>query len=269
MTLGAQELDEILNALGAVADEAGALLLEGLDRPKTIDHKGDVDLITEYDCRAQELIARRLRERFPDFALLAEEDGATGDESAHSTWIVDPLDGTTNFSHGHPLFAISIGLEYEGEIAAGIVDMPALGTRVWARSGGGAFRDGRPIRVSAVDDLDAALLATGFPYDRRTADDDNTRELKALMKRAQGVRRGGAAAIDLALVASGVYEGFWEPKLKVWDLAAGVLIVTEAGGRATDYSGAPVDIRAGWIVATNGLIHDAVLEAIAAARADL
>lgn len=269
MTLEARELDEILDALGAVADEAGSMLLEGLDRPKIVNHKGEVDLVTEYDRRAQELIVRRLQERFGGFALLAEEEGAIGDAESRSTWIVDPLDGTTNFAHGHPLFAISIGLEHEGQLAVGMVDMPALGSRVWARRGGGAFRDGRPIRVSAVDDLDAALLATGFPYDRRTANDDNTRELKALMKLAQGVRRGGAAAIDLALVACGVYDGFWEPKLHAWDLAAGVLIVREAGGRATDYAGAAVDIRAGWIVATNGSIHDKVIEAITAARADL
>jgi len=268
MSLDPRDLDEILDALQPVADEAGALLLEGLHGPKTVTHKGDVDLVTDYDRRAQDLIARRLAERFAGFGLLAEEDGAT-DDGRLTTWIVDPLDGTTNFSHGHPLFAVSIGLEHEGELVAGLIDAPALRARFWARAGGGAFRDGRRVRVSSTDELDRALLATGFPYDRRTADDDNTRELVALMKRCQGVRRGGAAAIDLALTACGVYDGFWEPKLHAWDLAAGAVLVREAGGRVSDYSGGELDVRAGWVVASNGLIHDAVLTAIGAARSSL
>lgn len=269
MTLDARQLDEILAAVRPIADAAGALLLEGLDGPKTVDHKGEVDLVTDFDRRAQDLIADELLKIYPDFALLAEEDGAPTVAGATTTWIVDPLDGTTNFSHGHPLFAVSIGLEHEGELVLGVIGMPALGSQVWARSGGGAFRDGKPIRVSTTADLDRALLATGFPYDRRTANDDNTRELVALMKRCQGVRRGGAAAIDMALTACGVYDGFWEPKLHAWDLAAGAVIVREAGGRISDYEGEPLDVRAGWIVASNGLIHDAVLDTIRRARAVL
>ncbi|MBW2275984.1 MAG: inositol monophosphatase, partial [Deltaproteobacteria bacterium] len=191
MTLEPRDLDEIVTGAHAVADQAGALLLEGLHGPKTIDHKGDVDLVTDYDRRAQDLIARGLAERFPGFALLAEEDGAPGDSAATTTWIVDPLDGTTNFSHGHPLFAISIGLEHEGKLVAGVIDLPALGSRFWARTGSGAFQDGKSISVSTNEDLNRALLATGFPYDRRKSTDDNTAELVALMKRAEGVRRGG------------------------------------------------------------------------------
>jgi len=269
MSLEPRDLDEIVTGANAVADQAGALLLRGLDEPKTIEHKGEVDLVTEYDRRAQDVIARGLADRFPGFGLLAEEDGAARGTDAATTWIVDPLDGTTNFSHGHPLFAVSIGLEHEGRLVAGVIDVPALGSRFWARLGGGAYRDGRPISVSATDDLDRALLATGFPYDRRTADDDNTRELIALMKRCQGVRRGGAAAIDMAFTACGIYDAFWEPKLHAWDLAAGTVIVREAGGSVTDYAGDPVDIRAGWVVASNGPVHQQVLEVIRRARSDI
>jgi myo-inositol-1(or 4)-monophosphatase len=266
MNVGAHDLDEILAAMVATADEAGALLLDGLDRPKSIDLKGEVNLVTEYDRRAEELIADRLGSRFPEFSMLGEEAGATGDERAEYTWIVDPLDGTTNFSHGHPLFAVSIGLERRGSLVAGTVSIPALGATVSARVGGGTLRNGEPVRVSATDDLDRSLVATGFPYDRRTAVDDNTCELVAFMKRSQGVRRCGAAAVDLALVACGIYDGFWEPRLHPWDLAAGAVLVAEAGGRTSDYSGDPLDIRSGWIVASNGLIHEAMLEVIAAAR---
>jgi myo-inositol-1(or 4)-monophosphatase len=269
VTLDPHELDEILDAIHPIADEVGALLLRGLDGPKTVDHKGEVDLVTEFDRRAQDLITTRLERRFPAFAVIAEEDEQPTGAVSPTTWIIDPLDGTTNFSHGHPLFAVSIGLEHEGELAAGVIDAPGLGSRFWARAGGGAFRDGRPIQVSATNDLGQALLATGFPYDRRTANDDNTREFVALMKRAQGIRRGGAAAIDLALTACGIYDAFWEPKLHAWDLAAGVVIVREAGGRVTGYEGDPVDIRHGWIAASNGLIHDAVLETIRIARAEI
>jgi myo-inositol-1(or 4)-monophosphatase len=269
MTLDSRQLDEILAAIHPIADEVGALLRGGLDGPKTIDHKGEVDLVTDFDRRAQDLIAGRLSQRFPEFALIAEEGEERAAEEPATTWIVDPLDGTTNFSHGHPLFAVSIGLEHHGELVAGVIDAPALRSRFWARAGGGAFRDGKPVRVSATADLDQALLATGFPYDRRTARDDNTREFVGLMKRAQGIRRGGAAAIDLALTACGVYDAFWEPRLHAWDLAAGVVIVREAGGKVSGYDGEPVDIRSGWIAASNGLIHDAVLETIRVARADL
>jgi myo-inositol-1(or 4)-monophosphatase len=269
MTLGARDLDEIVAEIVATANRAGTLLLGGLDRPKTIDRKGEVDLVTEWDRRAEELIRRELDDRFPGFAMLAEEEGASGSESAEYTWIVDPLDGTTNFSHGHPLFAVSIGLEHGRSMVAGAVAIPALGTTAWSRAGGGAFRDGRPIRVSTTSALDGALVATGFPYDRRTAHDDNTAEFVAFIKRSQGVRRCGVAAIDLTLVASGIYDGFWEPRLKAWDLAAGVLLVSEAGGYVTDYQGAPVDIRAGWIVASNGLIHDEMLRVVEEVRAAL
>ncbi len=269
MSLSPPELDELLRAMRDAADEAGALLLEGLNRPKQIEYKGVVDLVTEYDTRAEELITRKLADQFPRIAILAEESSLNTDSEATSRFIVDPLDGTTNFSHGHPVFAVSIGLEDDGDLVAGVVNMPALGLEVWARSGGGAWWNGERISVSENRDLGHCLVATGFPYDRRSARDDNTREFNTFIKHTQGVRRCGAAAVDLAFVARGVYDGFWEPKLYAWDLAAGIVLITEAGGKVTDYAGGPVDLHKGWIVASNGAIHDQLRSVIDKARKTL
>lgn len=267
MTLKPAALDAITAAARDAASEAGAMLLEGLMGPKRIEHKGEVDLVTEHDRRAEELILSRLTQRFPGFGVLAEEGGGRG-SSSNTRWIVDPLDGTTNFAHGHPVFAISIGLEHEGALVAGAIAVPALGLVLWAREGGGAFANGMPTRVSERTDLGTALVATGFPYDRRTAKDDNLSEHRAFVKRAQGVRRMGAAAADLALVARGVYDGFWEPRLHPWDIAAGIVIVREAGGRVTDYEGGPPDLTECSIVATNGRVHDEMLAVIRSARVE-
>jgi myo-inositol-1(or 4)-monophosphatase len=269
MTLAPRELAELAAAAGAIAAEAGAMLLAGLDRPKEISLKGEVDLVTDYDRRAEELITRRLTARFPSFPVIGEEGAPAATATDAPAWIVDPLDGTTNYSHGHPCFAVSIGLEHRGELLVGAISIPALGDLYAAHAGGGASCNGDPIRVSTTALLDRALVATGFPYDRRRVDDDNSRELVAFMKRSQGVRRCGAAAVDLALVARGIYDGFWEPRLHAWDLAAGVVLVREAGGTATDYEGGDPDIRSGWIVASNGALHQRLLEVIAAARAEL
>jgi myo-inositol-1(or 4)-monophosphatase len=269
MSFDPGELRELSAIASAIADEAGAMLLAGLDRPKSVSLKGEVDLVTEYDRRAEELITERLGERTPGFAVIGEEGAPDPEDPGETAWIVDPLDGTTNYSHGHPCFAVSIGFEHRGDLLAGAIAVPAVGDLLAAHAGGGATCNGRPIRVSSTAELDRALVATGFPYDRRQVDDDNSRELVAFMKRTQGVRRCGAAAVDLALVARGVYDGFWEPRLHAWDLAAGVVIVREAGGRATDYAGQAPDIRSGWIVSSNGLVHQAMLEVIASARAGL
>ena len=269
MTLGARELDEIVAEARECAAEAGALLLAGLGNVRRIDYKGDVDLVTEFDRRSEELIVRRLLDRFPSFAVCAEEAGVHGDPAADTIWYVDPLDGTTNFAHGHPVFAVSIGLAHRGALVAGVVDAPALHLSGWARAGGGAFSNGAPSRVSAIPTIDVSLIATGFPYDRREAVDDNTREYTAFVKRAQAVRRVGAASVDLALVARGAYDGYFEQRLKPWDVAAGAVLVAEAGGRVTDYEGAPLDLDRCWIAASNGLVHDEMLALVRAARAGL
>jgi len=201
--------------------------------------------------------------------MLAEEKGASGPADASARWIVDPVDGTTNYAHGQLWFAVSIGLEIAGRLVAGAVTLPAFDMALWARQGGGAFCNGEPIRVSKTARLGDCLLATGFPYDRRTANDDNTKEHRAFIKRSQGVRRCGSAAADLALLAKGVYDGFWEPRLHAWDLAAGTVLVREAGGTVTDYHGDPIDIHKGWIVASNGLVHDQMLDVIKQTRRDI
>ncbi len=269
MKLTPTMLDDIVAEVRTIIEDAGTLLLDGLNRPKQITRKGMVDLVTEYDERAEALIRSRLDNAFPRFGVLAEEHGHSGPPKAEAIWIVDPLDGTTNFAHGHPLFAVSIGLQANGQLVAGVITLPAMGLTMWAREGGGAFCNGEPMTVSVTPTLNESLLSTGFPYDRRTARDDNLREHAAFVKRTQGIRRCGAATADLAMVAKGVYDGFWEPRLHAWDLAAGVVLVREAGGEVTDYAGQALDIFSGWVVASNKIIHRRMLEVIGQARADL
>ncbi len=262
MSFSPKQLDEILVEMQRAAGLAGDILLDGLGKPIQIEYKGAVDLVSEYDKRAEDLIRVHLARAFPEIDILAEESAAQYRDQSGPKWIVDPLDGTTNFLHGHPMFAVSIGLEDSGSLVAGVIGIPALDMLFSGRKGGGAFCNGRPARVSKTSVLDKSLVATGFPYDRRTSDDDNTKEFRAIMKHSQGVRRCGAAAIDLAFVANGVYDGFWEAKLHAWDVAAGTLLVTEAGGQVSDLSGNQIDIYKGNIVASNGLIHDETIRAL-------
>ena len=272
MTLSGIELDGVLTEMRRVAADAGALLRQGLRNPKKISYKGAVDLVTEYDTRAEDLIRESLTKTFPDSDFLAEESSHLAPDNQKRfplRWIVDPLDGTTNFAHGHPIFAVSIGLQEGEHLVAGTVFIPQLEEMYSARTGGGAYCNDTPISVSSTADLDTALLATGFPYDRRETEDDNTRELTRFIKRTQGVRRCGAAAVDLALVARGACDGYWEPKLHPWDIAAGTVLVQEAGGRVTDYSGGRINLENGWIVSSNGRIHDEMLQVIGDARAEL
>jgi myo-inositol-1(or 4)-monophosphatase len=262
MSFSKEQLDDILGEMRGAATDAGKILLDGLGKPTQIEYKGAVDLVSQYDRRAEDLIRKRLGRSFPDIGMLAEESVDLCDYKTETKWIVDPLDGTTNYLHGHPFFAVSIGLEDSGSIVAGVIAVPALNLTMWARSGGGTFCNGLKAKVSSNFVLDKSLVATGFPYDRRLSDDDNTRQFVAFMKRSQGVRRCGAAAVDLAFVSKGVYDGFWEPKLHAWDLAAGVLLVNEAGGRVTDYTGGPIDIYKGYVLASNRHIHEEMIEVL-------
>ena len=189
--------------------------------------------------------------------------GALDGDGAAPRWIVDPLDGTTNFSHGLPFFSVSIACEVEGTLRAAVVCAPALGWTFSAVRGGGAFRNGEPVAVSRTAALERALLATGFPYDRRTSEDNNLAQFAALERRVQGVRRAGSAALDLAMVACGWFDGYWEKKLKAWDVAAGILLVQEAEGRVSDYGGGPVDLQRCEVLATNGPLHGPLMEALA------
>jgi myo-inositol-1(or 4)-monophosphatase len=250
-----------------LASEAGGILRTAAFRAHPTESKqAGIDLVTIWDRRAETIVVGGLREARPDDQILAEEGGQSGPTGAAGSkrrWLVDPLDGTTNFSHGLPFFTVSIALEIEGQLEVGVVQAPALAWSFWAVRGGGAYWNGRLLSVSQTGSLGAALLATGFPYDRQTSPVNNFAEFVALKKRAHGVRRVGAASLDLAMVAAGWLDGYWEQKLKPWDLAAGALLVREAGGRVTGWQGTEFAPDQGAAVATNGHIHKELLDALA------
>jgi myo-inositol-1(or 4)-monophosphatase len=254
----------MLNFAIQTARDAGRVLAEKFGRALRVEHKGDIDLVTEADLAAERLIVERVRSHHPRHAVLAEEAGevaAFGSLAAEYKWIVDPLDGTTNYAHGYPVFCVSVALEHEGRVVLGVVHDPIRDETFAAERGAGATLNGRPARVSAVSELNRALLCTGFPYDVRERG-DFARHFHNFIMRAQGVRRDGSAALDLAYVAAGRFEGFWEEGLRPWDVAAGVLLVEEAGGRVTHYDGTPFDIYRPPIAASNGHVHDAMLEVL-------
>lgn len=230
--------------------------------PIDVDMKGDKDLVTEVDRESERLIAERLLSCFPGHNILAEEGDYPSSESAFR-WIVDPLDGTTNFTHGFPWFCVSIGLEAEGELVAAVIFNPIYDELFTATKGGGAFLNGRRLKVSEHAPLADTLLGTGFPYDCASDPANNFASFVSFQKAARGIRRAGAAALDLASVASGRLDGFWELKLKPWDVAAGVLLVREAGGRVTCFDGSNFSLASNRIVASNGLIHDEMLALLA------
>ena len=243
----------------SLAREAGALLRDRLADRREITQKRRHDLVTDADRASEELIVRRVRAAYPSASILGEESGAfagTGDER----FIVDPLDGTTNYAHRYPLFCVSIAYERAGLIEAGAVYAPLLDTLFAARRGGGATRDGVPIRVSAIDDVDRALLCTGFHPDDYPR---NGAQFALISQHAQAVRRDGSAALDLAFVAAGIFDAFWEFDLKAWDVAAGALLIEEAGGRVDAIAGGPLDLTEGSILASNGAVHGAVQELLA------
>lgn len=260
--MGTSELAGWMETAALAVREAGALLRGGFRSGIREELKGAVDLVTEMDRRSEELLVARLTDAFPGTAVLAEE-GSGGALPGSDTWIIDPLDGTTNYAHGFPVFAVSVGLERRGRIELGLV-LDVMHDELYsAVRGGGAWRNGTRLAVSGRKSVESSLLATGFPYDIRSTDRTNLPQFSTLALRARGVRRAGAAALDLAWVAAGGLDGFWEEKLHPWDVAAGVLLVEEAGGRLSGYRGEPADIRAGTLVATNGWIHDELVAILA------
>ena len=242
--------------------EAGRFLRDNLDTRAEATLKGAVDLVTKFDTGAQEILAGRLLTAFPDHGILAEENLSKRGYSDFR-WILDPLDGTTNFAHTHPVFCISAALEQGPRVILGLVYDPTRDEMFVAAAGQGSRLNGRPIHVSNVKDLDRSLLATGFPYDIRTSRVNNLDHWNRFIIRAQATRRCGSAALDLSYVACGRVDGFWELKLNPWDVAAGELLVTEAGGQVTDFSGRPHRIDVPEALATNGLIHKAMMEVLA------
>ena len=237
------------------AREAGAILLAEFDRPQKIAYKGEVDLVTEADRRSEEAIVTRLRSQFPRHRIIAEEGGKTGAaEDSRYCWYVDPLDGTTNFAHGYPCFAVSIGLLEDGEPLVAAVLNPISRELFTAMRGEGAYLDQKRVRVSPVPRLSKGLLATGFPSQKRTQN-PNIHYYWEFTLHSHGVRRDGSAALDLCSVAAGRFDGFWEFGLKSWDTAAAMLLVREAGGLVTDLAGRPYHPGDPEILASNALIH--------------
>jgi myo-inositol-1(or 4)-monophosphatase len=261
---------EFVPAVSAIAREAGALLMEYFRRRVKIEYKGEADLVTEADRSSEALIIRRVREQFPTHAVLGEESGSVAARSASSAgyrWFVDPLDGTTNFAHGFPVFCVSLGIERrnaqgKAERVAGVVYDPTRDELFSAELGRGAFLNGVKVNVSATANLKDSLVATGFPSQKRHKS-PNIYFYHQLTLKTHGVRRAGSAALDLCCVACGRYEGFWEFNLNPWDTAAGVLIVQEAGGTVTDFAGGEFDISSRQVLATNGLIHSSMVQEFA------
>ena len=241
------------------ARAAGRLLRDELSGVRRIAYKGaPTNLVTEMDRRAEAEILERLRDAFPDDAILSEEAGAAGGRSGRR-WIVDPLDGTTNYAHGLPLFGVSIALQADGRVVLGIVYDPSRDELFVAERGAGATLNDARIRVSSTASLDESLLVTGFPYNIRQTRDTNLPEYAAFSVRARAVRRLGSAVLDLSYVACGRFDDFWELQLGAWDVAAGSLLVEEAGGLITAIDGRPLDIDTPTLVASNGLVHQEVL----------
>jgi len=265
MTLAPSEpaLAERLALAREVARRAGDIQRERYETDLTIDSKSaSIDLVTEVDRACEALIVAAIRDVFPGDAILAEEGGVGAAEGAEFRWIIDPLDGTTNFAHGFPHFCVSIGIERRGVRVLGVVYDPLLDECFEATKGGGAWLGSRRLSVSRETELGRGLFATGFPYDVHESDDDNLAAFANVVKSARGIRRAGSAALDLCYVAAGRFDGYWERKLHAWDVAAGILLVEEAGGRVSDEQGGPADPSGRELVATNGPLHASLLEKV-------
>jgi myo-inositol-1(or 4)-monophosphatase len=250
-------MENCLDTAIEIAREAGGLLLQHFRQPLEITYKTRSDLVTEADRKSEALIVERLRNRFPGHAIVAEE-GSGQKTGSDYCWYVDPLDGTTNFAHGVPVFSVALGLAYRGEVVAGVVYDPTRNELFTATRGGGAFLDNQRLRVSGNHDLGGCLLATGFPP-FATNHDLNIEFYFRFTQLTHGVRRAGSAALDLCYVAAGRFDGFWELKLNPWDKAAGSLLVTEAGGMVSDITGEPFDLLGDAILASNGLVHGQIV----------
>jgi len=255
------EVQGFLEQAITAAKMAGALQKERLWGELAISFKGEVDLVTEVDRRCEELIVACLKGAFPEHSFLAEENSYQSG-SLPFRWIVDPLDGTTNYAHGFPWFCVSIALEHDGKVLLGVIYHCMMDELFTAVRGGGAFLNGKRIHVSNREPLRKSLLATGFPYDRTRDNENNFDNFVNFQLASRAVRRAGAAALDLAYVAAGRLDGYWECKLKPWDVAAGSLLVVEAGGEVTNHAGLPFSVYDHRILASDGPIHQEMLEVL-------
>lgn len=262
--LTASRLEELSQVARATADLGGSVLMKHYGQLVSIKQKARAgDLVTDADLAAEKRVLASLAEATPDIPVLAEESGAQGDVS-DLCWCVDPLDGTTNFAHGYPFFATSIGLLWRGLPVLGAVAVPFMQEVFWCCPGTGTFLNDQRIQVSQCSSLEDSLLVTGFAYDRRERADNNYAEFCRLTHRTRGVRRGGAAAVDLAYVASGRLDGYWERGLAPWDLTAGAALVVIAGGVVSDYRGKNYDVSSGRILATGPGLHESLRQELQA-----
>jgi len=248
------ELKKFMEAAVAVASGAGRLLLKAEKGRSKIQYKGRVNLVTGADLASEDYIVKSIGRKFPDHSILAEE-GSSNRKSSNFRWVIDPLDGTTNYAHGFPFYCVSIALEFKKDIVAGAVYDPQRDEMFHAFLSGGAFLNGKRIHVSNEQKLEKSLLATGFPYDIGSSRENNLKYFNRFARKARGIRRAGSAALDLCYLACGRFDGFWELKLHPWDTAAGKLIVEGAGGRVTDFEGRTYSINGKYILASNGKIH--------------
>jgi myo-inositol-1(or 4)-monophosphatase len=252
---------EVLALAERLAREAGAIQRERYETDLRIQTKGTaINLVTDVDHQCEALIVAAIEHARPGDSIIAEEGSGREDASAEWCWIIDPLDGTTNYAHGYPRFCVSIGVERAGEREVGVIYDPLLDECYRATRGGGAFLNERPLRVSSERRLEHALAATGFAYDVHKSPDDNLANFGRMVKATRAVRRDGSAALDLCYVAAGRFDAFWEFKLRAWDIAAGVLIVEEAGGRCSDTKGSPPPRSGAETIASNGYLHEAILQ---------
>jgi myo-inositol-1(or 4)-monophosphatase len=254
----------MLETAKSIANQAAQLLRQGQLETITIECKSTAnDLVTQYDHQAETLIVQGLRAAFPDHGIIGEEGASHRGSSAEGyRWYIDPLDGTNNFAHRIPHFAVSLGLFRQDQPVLAVVHDPMRDDVYWAEKGAGAYRNGHRLKVSEAPTVDQAILASGFPYDRHTDPVDNIAQMALFLKKCQGFRRFGAAALDLAMVAAGSIDGFWEFKLSSWDIAAGILLVSEAGGTVTRIDGSPLGYptEKNHIVASNGRLHQEMLD---------
>jgi myo-inositol-1(or 4)-monophosphatase len=251
--------DALLEAAVTASQEAGALLLTYAEAGFQIEYKNPINLVTDADRAAEQCVIDRIKARFPTHRFLAEERGRLEEGQSPYLWIIDPLDGTTNFAHGYPAYCVSIGLEYDGRCVLGVIFDPSRNELFTAIEHRGARLNGRPLHVSNTATLDSSLLVTGFAYDIRETKRNNLDHFVNFALKAQGLRRTGSAALDLCYVAAGRFDGFWEVRLNPWDMAAGSVIAREAGGRLTDFSGKDLSIYGQELVASNGQIHEQML----------
>jgi myo-inositol-1(or 4)-monophosphatase len=253
--------DRYLRLAMAAAREAGRIQMIHFGHSHSVEYKEEFNPVTEIDRLCEGAIVKMISDAFPDHDILAEESPFAGKGSSWK-WIIDPIDGTTNYLHGFPCFSVSIGLEVEGEIKLGVVYVPPLDELFHTEKGKGTFLNGERVVVSRIDRLDRSLICTGFPYDVRENADFYLRYFGHFITRSFAIRRPGSAAIDLSYLAAGRFDGFWEFKLHPWDVAAASLMITEAGGKVTDFRGGPYTIYSKEVLASNGLIHEEMVQAI-------